>query len=145
MGEMRMAAEGTQRAIFTRSRLHRRHMAVLPVRCVIEESDETLREIVGHTGNVGLGGVLTWLPERLAPGSVFHIQLGLPQGTVTAEGKVIWQDNDDEVGNRPIPHGVQFLGFVEGTGRMRFKRYLTEIAADRATRATEEWWRNKET
>lgn len=138
-----MATKTSRHALLIRLRLHRRHMVVLPVRCVIQEDEKTFREVVGHTGNVGLGGVLTWLPEALAPGTVFRIQLGLPQGAVTAEGKVIWQDNDDEVGNRPIPHGVQFLGFVEDTGRMRFKRYLTEKATDRATRATEEWWRSK--
>lgn len=143
MDVVRMATKATRRGLLTRLRLHRRFLAELPVRCVIQENEKTFREVVGHTGNVGLGGVLTWLPETLAPGTVFRIQLGLPQGAVTAEGKVIWQDNDDEVGNRPIPHGVQFLGFVEDTGRMRFKRYLTEIAADRAAVATEEWWRNK--
>lgn len=143
MDVVRMATKATRRGLLTRLRLHRRFLAELPVRCVIQEKEKTFREVVGHTGNVGLGGILTWLPETLAPGTVFRIQLGLPQGAVTAEGKVIWQDNDDEVGNRPIPHGVQFLGFVEDTGRMRFKRYLTEIAADRAAVATEEWWRNK--
>lgn len=143
MDVVRMSTKTTRRGLLTRLRLHRRFLAELPVRCVIQENEKIFREVVGHTGNVGLGGVLTWLPETLPPGTVFRMQLGLPREAVTAEGKVIWQDNDDEVGNRPIPHGVQFLGFVENTGRVRFKRYLTEIAADRATRATEKWWRNK--
>lgn len=142
MDVVKIATDRNQRGMFARLRLHRRLLAELPVRCVIQENEKTFREVVGHTGNVGLGGILTWLPETVVPGTVFRIQLGLPQGTVTAEGKVVWQD-DDRVGNRPIPHGVQFLGFVEDTGRMRFKRYLTEIAADGTTRATEELWRNK--
>ena len=68
------------------------------------------------------------MPETLAPGTLFRIHLGLPQGTVIAEGKVIWQD-DDKVGNRPIPHGVQLLRFVEDAGGVQYRRFLGQTAA----------------
>lgn len=128
MNVVRMAPETAQRAVLNRVRLHRRFLAELPVRCLIQENEETFREVVGHTGNVGLCGILTWLPETLAPGTLFRIHLGLPQGTVIAEGKVIWQD-DDKVGNRPIPHGVQLLRFVEDAGGVQYRRFLGQTAA----------------
>lgn len=101
----------------------------LAVRCALQENGQAIREVDGHTGNISRGGVLAWLPEPLTPGTLLHFQLKVFHGTVTAMGKVIWQDTD-EVGGRPIPHGVQILRFVERSDAVRYRYFLSRIAAE---------------
>ncbi len=118
-----LAAERVRRE----PRRYPRFPAKLPVRCVIRGEGERACEVVGQTGNVSLSGLLVWMPETLALGTVSRVQLELPTGTVTAEGKVVWQD--DEVGDQIVPHGIQFLRFVEEADSDQYRRYLDEIAA----------------
>lgn len=103
-------------------RTHPRFPADLPVRCVVEE-------VLGRAVNAGLGGLKLYLAEKLASGTKFRLQLELPAGIVAAEAKVVWQD--DEVSDRIVrySHGVQFLGFVEDSDFLQYKRFLIKIAA----------------
>jgi CheY-like chemotaxis protein len=96
----------------------------LPVRCVVEE-------VGGRVANAGLGGLKLHLAERLAPGTKFRLKLELPTGVVTAEAKVIWQD--DELSDRSVrySHGVQLLGFVEDSDLLQYKRFLIRTAVGR--------------
>ena len=110
-----------------RRREHPRFPAELPVWCLVPGEGDTTREVMGHGRNVGLGGVLIWLPERLAPGTLFRIQLGLPTEVVIAGGKVAWQH--DEVDDQLFLHGVQILRFLEDSDFLQYKRYLVQIAA----------------
>ncbi len=120
-----LAVQRTRRE--TPRRAHPRFPAELPVRCVI-------REATGHTVNASLGGLQLSLSERLAPGTVFRVELGLPTGVVTAEAKVIWQR--EEIGTRLTSHGVQILRFVEDTGFLQYKQFLKQVAASTAGRMT---------
>lgn len=112
-------------------RLHPRFQAEVPIRCVVGGDGETTREIVGQTGNLSLGGILTWLPEALAPGTVFRLGLELPRGSVPAEGAVMWQ-RSQPTGDRKSCHGIKLLRFVEDAGRVQYRRFLSEIAAGSA-------------
>ena len=106
-------------------RSHPRFRVDVPARCIVEE-------VAGRVVNAGLGGLQLCLAEKSAPGTKFRIQLELPTGTVAAEAKVIWQD--DEVTDRSIrySHGVQLLSFVEDSGFLQYRRFLMKIAADGA-------------
>lgn len=92
----------------------------LRVRCVLEK-------VEGRAINASLGGLQLYLAEALAPGTTFRIQLDLPAGAITTEAKVIWQD--DEVSGRSIRHnhGVQILRFVEDSGFLQYKRFLSKV------------------
>ncbi len=114
-----------------RQRLHPRFQAAVPVRCLLGDNGEATREIVGQTGNLSLGGVLTWLPETLAPGTVLRLGLELPEGSVPAEGAVIWQQSQPTDDKRSC-HGIKFLRFLEDVGRVQYRRFLSQIAAGSA-------------
>lgn len=113
----------------TDRRSHPRFPAELPVRCLIRKHGKTIRQVVGHTGNVGLAGILLWLPEMLVPGTEFQLQLGLPEGTVTIEGRVVWQVG--EAVDPIMPHGVQILGFAEDADCMKYGGFLEKLAVER--------------
>jgi hypothetical protein len=89
-----------------------------------------VEEVAGRVVNAGLGGLQVYLTEKLAPGTKFRLHLELATGTVAAEAKVIWQD--DEVTDRSIrySHGIQLLSFVEDSGFLQYRRFLIKIAAD---------------
>lgn len=106
-------------------RLHPRFQAEVPVRCIVGGSEEPTREIAGHTGNLSLGGVLTWLPETLLPGTVCRLGLDLPDGPVPAEGTVIWHRAHDD---KRSCHGIKLLRFVEEAGRVQYRRFLSGLA-----------------
>ncbi|MEA3509352.1 MAG: PilZ domain-containing protein, partial [candidate division NC10 bacterium] len=89
------------------------------------------REVVGTTSNLSLGGLLLLLPEKLEPGTVLGLRLGLPESTIPAEGKVIWQ-NSPRMADGRLPHGIQLLGFGGDAGLVGYRRYLSQISADRA-------------
>ncbi len=103
-------------------RAHPRFPVELPVQCF-------MGEVGGKAVNASVGGLRVYLTEKLSPGTIFQLQLKLPTETVTAEAKVIWQD--DEVSDRSIrhTHGVQILSFVEDSGFLQYKRFLRQIAA----------------
>ncbi len=109
---------------------HPRFPAELPVRCLAGGEEGATREIVGRTGNVSLGGLLLLLPERLAPGTVFRLWLRLPEGAIPAEGVVVWQ-NPQPMGDGRIRHGTRLLGFANNADLVRYRRYLSQIAAGR--------------
>jgi len=114
------------------SRHHPRFAAKLSARChVLDEQEKPTREVMGCTGNVSLGGVMVWLTEPLAQGTMVQLELELPGKAVTAHGKVVWRK--DEVGGLPAPHGIQFLGFLDDANYLHYRRYLKEIAAERLT------------
>jgi len=115
-------------------RRHRRLAVWIPVRCVTGGPTETPRELDGHIGNVGFGGLLLWLHEALDSETLVHLTMRLSEGDVTTEGSVIWQD--------PLPrgqgwfrHGVRLLGFVDEAGLLRYKQLLTQVAAGKYLQA----------
>ncbi|MFQ5532834.1 MAG: response regulator [Candidatus Methylomirabilales bacterium] len=105
-----------------------RFPAEIPVRCTVGGDTGTARDVIGETDNVSLGGLLLWLPERLASGTVFRLRLGFPKGPIHAEGVVVWQ-NLKPTNDGGIRHGIQLLRFVEGSGVVRYRRFLSQIAA----------------
>lgn len=110
----------------TRRRGDPRFPAELPVRCIIESDDEPSREIAGVAINASLRGLHLFLPEKLAPGTMFRLHLELPKGTVNVEGEVVWQN--DEVADRILPHGVHLRRFAEDSGFLQYRRYLKALA-----------------
>ncbi len=111
-----------------RDRPHPRFPAELPVQCLISAHANGTRQVVGTTGNVSLSGLLLLLPEKLQPGSVFGLRLGLPERTVPAEGKVVWRDSQLMADGR-LRHGIQLLRFGGDSSLVGYRRYLSEIAA----------------
>ncbi|MFQ5656119.1 MAG: PleD family two-component system response regulator [Candidatus Methylomirabilales bacterium] len=129
---VKLAQESTRRK--APARHHRRHPrfpAGVDVRCLVGGGANKTREVVGTTTNVSLGGLLLLLPEKLSPGTVLGLQLGLPERTIPAEGKVIWQ-NPPALQDERLPHGIQILGFRGDAGLVGYRRYLSQVAPDRA-------------
>ena len=127
---IKVVNSATQRAQRgTPTRCDPRLPAELPVPCVIPGDGETSREVAGVAINASLRGLHLFLSEKLAPGTMLRLLLELPKGTVTAEGRVMWQS--DEVADQIVPHGVQLLHFVEDTGFLQYRRYLKRLAAIR--------------
>lgn len=116
---------------FHRRRRHPRLPASVLARCRIRGEAP---EVVGHTGNVSLGGVLLYLPEALAPGTVLRLGLNLPKGAVTAHATVTWTTPQPR-GDQNCCHGVQLLGFVEDASLMRYRRFLSQVAAGQGAQA----------
>ncbi len=112
-------------------RHHRRHPRFttgVDVRCLVAAGADKSRELVGTAGNVSLGGLLLFLPERLDPGTVFGLRLRLPENTIPAEGKVIWQNPQGMVDGR-LRHGIQLLRFGNDSSLVGYRRYLSQIAS----------------
>lgn len=112
-----------------RRRRHPRHPAEVPVWCFVRGAAGTTRGVVGHTSNVSLGGLLLLLPETLEPGTSVRLGLGLPEGSITAKGTVMWQDIEP-IGGGKFHHGVQFAGFAEEGGLSKYRHYLSQITAN---------------
>lgn len=129
---VRLAVEPTQRRTLMRShRHHPRFPAGVAVRCLIGTNANRTREVVGTTGNMSLGGLLLLLPEKLAPGTVFGLRLGLPERIIPAEGKVVWQ-NPQLMADGRLRHGIQLLSFGGDSSLVGYRRYLSQIAGGRA-------------
>jgi CheY-like chemotaxis protein len=111
-----------------RRRRHPRHRAEIPVWCFVHGDTGTTRGVAGRTANLSLGGLLLLLPETLAPGTAVPFELGLPEGPITAKGKVMWRDTRTIVDGR-FHHGVRLLGFTEGGELSLYRRYLNRVAA----------------
>lgn len=123
-----LAVEKVKRG--TPMRHHRRYprfQAGVAVRCVVGTDVRSSREVSATTSNVSLGGLMLLLPEELAPGTVCGLRLALPERTVPAEGKVVWQDPGLMVDGR-LRHGIQFLRFGNDSSLVGYRRYLSQIA-----------------
>lgn len=123
-----LAAEWVERGTRINHRRHPRHPAEIPVRCFVRKDAKMIREVVGHTGNVSLRGLLLLLPERVVPGTIVRLGLGLPEGPITANGKVRWQD-PQSTGDGRFRHGIQLLRFGADSGQVGYSRYISQIAA----------------
>jgi len=127
-----LAADRAQKDIpMHRRRRHPRHPAEIAIWCFVRGDAGTTRGVVGHTGNVSLGGLSILLPETLTPGTAVRLGLGFPEGPITAKGTVIWHD-PQPIGGERFHHGVRLLGFAEDTGLSQYRRYLGQIAASPA-------------
>ncbi len=124
---VRLAAEGTAPGSTTAIRRHARLPIKLPVRCLVRGETETNREVVGHTGNASLGGLLLLLAEPLAPGTILRLQLGLPSRAITVEGSAVWQglQSADE---GDMFHGIRLLRFTEDTDLVQYRILLNQTA-----------------
>lgn len=109
-----------------------RFAAALPVTCLIGPQTKKPREIVGETGNVSLGGIQVWLPEWVPPGTVLSLRLDLPTGTITVDGKVIWQD-EQSFGHGAHGHGIELLRFKDDSNMAKYQVYLNDLAAGGAS------------
>ncbi|MFQ5839140.1 MAG: response regulator [Candidatus Methylomirabilales bacterium] len=107
---------------------HHRFRAEIPLRCLIGQEGNASREIAGRTGNVALGGLSVFLPERLDCGTLLSVQLKLPEGTITAEAIVRWHGSQP-AGKGWVPHGIQFHGFANDASSVSYKLFLSRIAA----------------
>ncbi|MFQ5848828.1 MAG: two-component system response regulator [Candidatus Methylomirabilales bacterium] len=126
-----LALELAQRGTPMHRRCHHPRFPVeVPVRCLLRDAEAT-RKVVGQTGNMSLGGLLLLLPGRVPARSVFRFQLRLPDATVTAEGAHVWQKPQPCCDGR-TRHGVRLLRFVEDVGLVRYRHYLSQVAAARA-------------
>jgi len=112
-----------------RRRRHPRHPAEIPVSCVVEDNAHTTRELMGHTVNVSLSGLSMWLPERIDQGTILHLKLALPEGPITAKGRVMWQD-PKQAGDGRFHHGVRLLGFTEEGALSQYRRQLSQLAEE---------------
>lgn len=113
-----------------RRRRHPRHVAEVPVACFIRGHLSQASEIRGKTGNISLGGLLLLLPETLAPGTPLQLGLGLPDGPITARGKVMWRD-PKPIGEGRFHHGVRLLGFKDDGGLGQYRGYLDQLDVGR--------------
>ncbi|MFQ5839145.1 MAG: response regulator [Candidatus Methylomirabilales bacterium] len=107
---------------------HPRFPAEIPVRCLIGRERNTTREIEGRTGNIGLGGFLLFLPERLERGTILSVELKPPAGPITAKATVSWQGPHPR-GDGLVPHGIQFRDFADDQSFVLYKLYLSRMAA----------------
>lgn len=124
-----LAVETAQRGAPKRhQRQYPRFPAGIAVRCLLGADANAIREVLGTTGNASLGGLLLLLPERLPPSTVFGLRLRLPDRTVSAEAKVVWQDSQP-VADGKFPHGIRLLHFGEGSALVGYRCYLSQIAA----------------
>lgn len=115
-----------------RRRRHPRLEASVHARCLLGGQAASSREVVGRTANVSLGGLMLCLPEMLMSGTLVRLGLNLPEGVITAHGGVLWI-NPQSRGDQNCRHGVRLLGFVEDSGLIRYRRFLSQVAAGQGT------------
>lgn len=120
----------------TRVRRDPRYPAALPVKCLIGPGKKSPGAIVGETANVSLGGVKVWLPHWVAPETALSLELELPTGTITADGKVVWRD-ERPTGHGFHGHGIQFGQFKDDSHMAKYKAYVNDLAADSASEGLE--------
>jgi CheY-like chemotaxis protein len=111
-----------------------RFTAEVPVGCLIAAGTDPSREIAGRTDNVSIGGLLLQLPEVVAPGTVCHLRLTLPDGALSAEGTVVWL-NPQPISRGRYRHGVRLLRFAEDNDLVRYRRFLSQVARGHAAGA----------
>jgi len=96
------------------------------VSCFIRGHLSTASELKGKTGNVSVGGLLLLLSETLAPGTPLQLGLGLPDGPITARGRVMWRD-PKPIGEGRFQHGVRLSGFKDDGGLVQYRGYLDQL------------------
>ncbi|MFQ5657559.1 MAG: two-component system response regulator, partial [Candidatus Methylomirabilales bacterium] len=129
-----LALKSTQADTATRRHQHHpRFPAELPVWCLAGAEADTARGVMGYTKNLSLGGILLLLPEKLEPGTVLRLCLGLPEGPTTADGTVMWQTSFSTA-EGGILHGIRLLRFAEAGGLVQYRSFLSQIAAHQAAR-----------
>jgi CheY-like chemotaxis protein len=106
-----------------------RFPAELPVLCVTRGDAGSSQEVKGHTENVGLGGLLLLLPERVGPGTILHLCLGSPHGPITADGTVMWLA-PEPTSDGMTAHGIRLVRFSEDADLVQFRRFLSKIATN---------------
>jgi len=112
------------------SRRDARFAVELPVRCRVRGHPDSNRVVEGQTANLSLGGLLLLvLSEMLERGTVVSLELLLPEGPLAADGAVIWQDPQPK-DDGSIAHGIRLLRFADDADLVRFRRFVTEIAAN---------------
>ncbi len=127
-----LAADSAQRdSSMYRRRCHPRYPVEVPVQCSVRGHAGTTQIVVGHTGNVSLGGLLLSLPAHLLPGTVCRFQLGLPEGPLTAQGAVVWHTTQPMPEGR-IQHGIQLRHFLDESGLLQYRSYLSRVAVGSA-------------
>ncbi len=114
-----------------RQQLHPRFQAEVPVRCLVGVDANESGEVVGTTTNLGLGGLLLVLPQKLGHEAVVRLWLKLPEGSVPVQGAVIWRGSNP-MGDGRFHHGVRLLRFAEDSDRVQYRRFLSQIAAGTA-------------
>jgi CheY-like chemotaxis protein len=130
LGLVELAADRSQKSTpMQRRRRHPRHPAEIPVSCVVEDHTHTNRELMGHTANVSLSGLSMALPEGLEKGTTLLVKLELPEGPITAKGRVMWQDPKQAEDGR-FHHGVRLLGFTEEGALTQYRRQLSRLAEE---------------
>ena len=132
LGLVELAADRTQKNVpMQRRRRHPRHPIEIPVSCAVEGNPHTTGELVGQTVNASLSGLSLWLPEGLAKGTILHLKLSLPEGPITAKGRVMWQDAKRREDGR-FHHGIRLLGFTEEGALSQYRRQLSQLAEEAA-------------
>jgi DNA-binding response OmpR family regulator len=125
-----LAADRAQQTVpMQRRRRHPRYPAEIAVSCIVDDGAHTPRELTGHTVNVSLSGLSLWLPEQLEKGALLLLKLALPEGPITAKGRVMWQDPKHGRDGR-FHHGVRFLGFTEEGALSQYRRHLSQLAEE---------------
>ncbi|MFQ5657117.1 MAG: PleD family two-component system response regulator [Candidatus Methylomirabilales bacterium] len=126
-----LAADSAQHFTLMRHRQHPRFEAEISVRCLVVNGGDakTTREIAGHTVNVSLGGLLLLLFENLPPGTVLSLQLGLPEGSISADATVVWRSPNPRSDGK-TSHGIRLLRFPKEAELVQYRRFLSEIAPD---------------
>lgn len=121
---VRLAAEGTTHDAAVGIRRHPRFPMQLPVRCLVRGEAGTNREVLGQTGNVSLGGLLLFLSETVAAGTILRLQLGLPARAITVEGTPIWQ-GPPPADQKEMSHGIRLLRFTEDADVVQYRSLLS--------------------
>ncbi|MDZ4340178.1 MAG: response regulator [candidate division NC10 bacterium] len=109
-----------------RRRQHPRHGTDVPVSCFVRGDQHGPWHLMGKATNISLGGFQLLLPGTVAPGTALRLDLGLPEGPITAQGKVIWQESKSMREERSH-HGVRLLGFIDDMGTQGYRRYLGQL------------------
>ncbi len=125
---VRLAAEATAEDTPMRLRRHPRFPAELPARCLFREDAERTRDLTGRTSNVSLGGLLVLIPEKLEVGTVLRLQLKLPEGSITADGTVVWQDSPSKHEGK-ASHGIRLVRFAEDDDLIQYRLFLSQLVA----------------
>ncbi len=81
--------------------------AAFPVKC--ERLDQAGPPLEGWTADVGTGGAVLALPERLAVGTLLRVILSTPGGEAPMKGVIVWEGPRRPVTDRQLfEHGVRF-------------------------------------
>ncbi len=89
----------------------------------VEVHDTILEEIIGHLGNLSVGGMLLIANRSLPDDALFQLRFNLPDGVGAAQplevgAHVLWQDKAGAPGQSWI--GMRFLGLSpEAVQRLR--------------------------